>query len=80
MLQRSINIKKNNGIVSETSLLIGKRHMDNVRKVIAEMQTQEKKILLLRTSRMNTWAGYTPLLIVFASILSLLITFFFTEK
>lgn len=80
MLQRAINIKKNKGVVSGTSLLIGKRHMDNVRKVIAEMQTQEKKILLLRTSRMNTWAGYTPILIVFASILSLLITFFFYRK
>lgn len=80
ILSQTIALKKNTGAVNKKALHVGKKHMDGVRKIISEMQAEEKKILLLRTSRMNVWAGYTPILIVFAAFISLLITFFFYRK
>lgn len=80
ILSQTIAFKKETGVINEKNLQIGKKYMDGVRKIISEMQTEEKKILLLRTSRMNVWAGYTPILIIFAAFLSLLITFFFYRK
>jgi CHASE3 domain sensor protein/HAMP domain-containing protein len=80
IIERTIKVKESGATVSESYLLEGKTYMDKVRLVIKDMQGEEKRLLALRTGKMNTFAGYTPLLIIFAAILSLLITIFFYRK
>jgi signal transduction histidine kinase/DNA-binding response OmpR family regulator/CHASE3 domain sensor protein len=80
IIEKTIAIKENNGVVSEANLLDGKIYMDKLRQVIKDMQTEERRLLNSRTTDMNTLAGYTPLLIILASVLSLLITIFFYRK
>ncbi len=80
IIEKTINVKKNGATVSESYLLEGKNYMDRVRAIIKEMQAEEKRLLASRTTKMNTFAGYTPFLIIFAAVLSLLITIFFYRK
>lgn len=80
ILEKTIDIKANDGAISEKALLDGKVYMDNARQIIRDMQTEEKRLLGTRTADMNALAGYTPLLIILASVLSLLITIFFYRK
>lgn len=80
VIEKTIKVKENGATVSESYLLDGKRYMDKVRLTIKEMQTEEKRLLAIRTADMNTFAGYTPPLIIFAAFLSLIITIFFYRK
>ena len=80
IIENTIDMKMKNVAVLETTLLDGKIYMDKTRQIIKDMQTEEKRLLGVRTSDMNTLAGYTPLLIILAAILSLLITIFFYRK
>ncbi len=80
IIEKTIKVKQNGATVTEGYLLEGKTYMDKVRKIIKEMQAEEKRLLATRTSDMNTFAGYTPILVIFAAILSLLITVFFYRK
>lgn len=80
ILAQTIAVKKNKGIVPKANLVSGKVFMDKLRQTIKDMQTEEKRLLQLRTSQMNNFAGYTPVLIIFAALLSLLITIFFYRK
>lgn len=80
IIEKTIKVKEGGATVTEGYLLQGKVYMDKVRRLIIDMQTEEKRLLAERTSEMNTFAGYTPLLIIFAAILSLVITVFFYRK
>ena len=80
IIEKTIVIKNNKGVVPELSLLEGKTYMDNVRQIIRDMQSEEKRLLAVRTSELNNFSGYTPILIILASALSLLITIFFYRK
>ncbi|MEE1946531.1 response regulator [Pedobacter sp. KR3-3] len=80
ILEKTVDQKMNGGTVTEKTLLDGKSYMDNVRQLIKDMQTEERRLLAVRTADMNTLAGYTPLLIILAAVLSLLITIFFYRK
>jgi len=80
IIDKTIKVKENGAVVSESYLLDGKVYMDKVRQIIKDMQNEEKRLLAVRTKELNTLAGYTPVLIVFAALLSLLITLFFYRK
>ncbi|RYE54697.1 MAG: GAF domain-containing protein, partial [Sphingobacteriales bacterium] len=80
IIEKTIKVKENGATVTEGYLLDGKVYMDKVRKLIVDMQNEEKRLLSIRTTDMNTFAGYTPLLIILAAVLSLLITIFFYRK
>jgi len=80
IIEKTIKVKENGATVSESYLLEGKTYMDKVRSLILQMQEEEKRLLTTRTADMNTFAGYTPFLIIFAAILSLVITIFFYRK
>ncbi len=80
IIEETILTKKKGGKVSEADLLDGKIYMDKVRKIIGEMRVEENRILAASTSRMNSFANYTPLLVVLAAALALLITLFFYRK
>jgi signal transduction histidine kinase/CheY-like chemotaxis protein/CHASE3 domain sensor protein len=79
-LVSTIATKRNKGVVLEQSLLDGKKYMDDARETIREIKLEEKRSLASKTSQMNTFAGFSPILIVFAAILSVLSTVFFYRK
>lgn len=80
IIEKTIVLKKAGGTVSLGDMLTGKSYMDSARQVITTMKTDEKMLLSKRTSDLNKLAGYTPMLIVFAAILAILITIFFYRK
>ncbi|MBH1960334.1 MAG: response regulator [Flavobacteriia bacterium] len=80
ILDRNLNYKINNTDVTAEQLLAGKKHMDDIRATVTAMQTEEEAILQSRTESMNTFASYTPLLIIISALLSLTITLVFFRK
>jgi len=80
VLDKIVNVKRNGGVVSIGDLLTGKEYMDSARKVILSMKADEQSLLNKRTSDQNKLAGYTPMLIILAAILAILITVFFYRK
>lgn len=80
ILVSTIQTKRNKGIVLEAALLEGKIYMDGARRVIREIKAEEKNSLAIKTKEMNALAGFSPYLIIFAAILSVLSTVFFYQK
>ena len=80
ILVGTIQKKRNKEVILEAVLLEGKVYMDDARKIIREIRTEENRSLALKTQEMNTLAGISPYLIIFAAVLSLLSTFFFYRK
>src|SRR6267154_2085040 len=55
-LQRTIDIRKNEGLAAANRVVLegsGKRWMDQIRAVVAEMTNEEQDLLTLRTQRTN---------------------------
>lgn len=52
----------------------GKEYMDEARRVVKRMEDYERQVLNERTSAMNEFSVYTPILIVLAAVLSFIIT------
>lgn len=73
-LERRIIQKRNGEAVTTDQLLAGKKHMDEARATVNAMIKEEELLLAQRTARMNKFATYTPILIVVAAFLSLIIT------
>ncbi|QNK62860.1 response regulator [Pedobacter sp. PAMC26386] len=80
ILEKTIAIKRKGGSVSIGDLLTGKAYMDNARKVIKTMQAEEQSLLVKRTANQNKLAGFTPVLILLAALLAILITIFFYRR
>lgn len=80
ILISTIQTKRNKGTVLEAALLQGKVYMDNARRIIREIKVEEKNSLTAKTKEMNALAGFSPILIVIAAILSILSTVFFYQK
>lgn len=66
--------KKNRLEVTDSMLLVGKSYMDQTRALINKMQEREKLLLEERTGEQNRFASATPILILTASILAIVIT------
>src|SRR6185312_3563326 len=69
ILERNINEKKLCGSVSADDLLSGKKYMDDLRVVIANMQQEEQQILQSRAASLNRLASFTPSLIILSAFL-----------
>ncbi|SDM49113.1 Signal transduction histidine kinase [Pedobacter antarcticus] len=80
VLEKTIAIKQKGGSVSVGDLLTGKSYMDSARKLIQQIQDDEQTQLNALTSDLNKSSGYTPMLIVIAAILAILITLFFYRR
>jgi len=80
ILQNTIAIKSRGGSVSINELREGKSHMDAARVLIKTMKKEEIRLLDESTRTMNTLAGYTPMLILLAAILAILITLSFYRR
>ena len=80
ILDQNLSEKKANKIVTTDQLLAGKKYMDQIRKTVDIMQTEEKSILKSRTEMLDKFASYTPLLIILSALLAITITLFFFRK
>jgi signal transduction histidine kinase/DNA-binding response OmpR family regulator/CHASE3 domain sensor protein len=76
-LSTGIRIKQEGQNVTNTFLLRGKEYMGQSQNIIDEMEKEERKLLVVRTENMQQFSIYTPLVIIFASVISLVITIFF---
>jgi signal transduction histidine kinase/DNA-binding response OmpR family regulator/CHASE3 domain sensor protein len=74
LLQQSIADKRAGRPVNMETLQSGRIMMDNARDIVKAMEGREKNLLQSRTESLNRISGYTPLLIIIAAILALLIT------
>ncbi len=80
ILDRNLTYKRGNATVTPEQLLDGKKHMDEIRNMVAVMQAQEQDSLKLRTATMDRFASFTPMLIIFSALLAITITLFFFRK
>ncbi|QHS59606.1 response regulator [Chitinophaga agri] len=74
LLRESINNRKTGKAISFDTLQSGRYIMNDARTLVNTMEQREKKLLAVRTQNLNRISGYTPVLIVIAAILALLIT------
>ena len=74
LLEVSIKARRSGLTVSFDSLQKGRMIMREARELVGRMEDREKGLLSVRTSDLNRIAGYTPVLIVVAALLALLIT------
>ena len=80
ILDKTITIKRKGGAVSIGDLLTGKAYMDKARDVIKAMQAEEQSLLARRTASQSKLADFTPVLIILAALLAILITIFFYRR
>jgi len=80
MLQQLINEKRDKKEISGDLLLTGKIQMDSTRKLVKQIEAEEQELLERRTASMQRFSAFTPVLIVLASILALIITIVFYIK
>lgn len=80
ILENTVDIKSRGGTVRVTEMINGKAYMDAARNLIKVMEAEEQKLRESRTANMNRLSGYTPLLIIIAAFLAILITIIFYRK
>ncbi|MCJ8209075.1 response regulator [Mucilaginibacter sp. RS28] len=80
ILRQTIDKKRAGGVVTVEDLRKGKEYMDELRRSIASMEGAEQTLLKQRTERLNQMSSFTPVVIVFAAILSFAISIFFYLK
>ncbi len=76
-LQEVIDKKKATSVVNLEDMLQGKIFMDSVRLMVKEMTISENALLKARTEKLNRFSENTPILIVAAAFLAILITVLF---
>ncbi len=80
ILETNLRTRRDHKTLTTSQLLKGKKYMDEIREVTAEMQNEEQQILKLRTENMEKLASYTPYLIVVSALLAITITLFFFRR
>jgi signal transduction histidine kinase/DNA-binding response OmpR family regulator/CHASE3 domain sensor protein/HAMP domain-containing protein len=55
-------------------MLRGKKIMDDIRQVLRDMKTEENRLLALRTDEQNSYVKNTPVLIIIAAIVAVLVS------
>ncbi|WP_421945646.1 response regulator [Pedobacter sp.] len=80
IIKSTVEIKSVGGQIDPTVLFQGKVYMDSARVTVSKMVKEEKRLLDSRTAELNKLTSYTPILILIAAILAILITLFFYRK
>ena len=81
ILDKNLEYKRNRDQeVTAQQLISGKKYMDAIRATVGAMQTEEQRLLQERTDTMNTFASYTPFLIIISALLAIVITLVFFRK
>lgn len=75
-----IDLKKTNKPFTIVELRSGKQKMDEVRRVVRIMEGRAKLYLVPNTKKLNLFADYTPVVIVIAALLAMLITIIFYSR
>lgn len=57
-------------------MMRGKKIMDSLRQVVNRIKSEETRLLNIRTAEQDTYVVYTPVLVIAAALLSILITVF----
>ena len=73
-LQKIMDQKKNNLPITTANMLDGNKLMNQTRLVIDRMAERENLLLEARTATLNKFANSTPVLILVASLLAILVT------
>jgi len=69
-----LGVKKNTSYIDTKDMIAGKVYMDRARSLVNKMVIAETDLLNVRTEKMNRFSVFTPLLIILAAILSVIIT------
>ncbi len=77
LLQKMIDQKKADNTVNAELLLKTHEYMTEIRRVLQRMSDEEHRLMADRMISVRKYSAYTPVLIVTAAVLSLLITIFF---
>jgi signal transduction histidine kinase/CheY-like chemotaxis protein/CHASE3 domain sensor protein len=80
LLQDLIDEKRNNEEINIEGLREGKSFMDSIRSIVKNIESEEQELLIKRTASLNKFAAFTPILIVLAALLAILITIIFYFK
>ena len=80
ILQQMIRQKQTDNMYSPDDLRKGREYMDQVRAIIQRMQDEEHRLLSIRLEKVRKFSTYTPVLIVIAAFLSILITLYFYSR
>jgi len=76
-LQQIIDAKKADNLVNTAELKKGKEYMDQIAAVITRMKNEEQRLLSSRTETLNKFSAFTPILIVLASLIAILVAVVF---
>jgi signal transduction histidine kinase/CheY-like chemotaxis protein/CHASE3 domain sensor protein len=77
ILSQIIRNKTANNIYSLQDMDRAREYSGQVREILQRMEREERRLMVIRLARVRKYAGYTPILIVVAAILSVLITLVF---
>ncbi|MEX6690263.1 response regulator [Danxiaibacter flavus] len=80
IMQQTIDDEKANKAPDFSKLREGKESMDEMQILVKNMQDNERRLLTERTDKMNRLSFFTPMLIVIAALLSIVITVFFYKR
>lgn len=80
IIKSTVEIKTLGGVIDPTVLFQGKVYMDEARSIVSKIITEEKRLLEERTNELNKLTAYTPILILIAALLAILITLFFYRR
>ena len=77
LIGQIIDQKRTNNIYSLEDFQKTRDYMRDVRQILQRMEMEERGLMVDRVARVSKYSGYTPVLIVIAALLSILITLFF---
>ncbi len=83
-MQATLQIAKNKSVADRSDLFLasedemskGKKIMDDLRAMIQTVKNEENRLLKIRADEQETYIRYTPILVVFAALISILISVF----
>jgi CheY-like chemotaxis protein/CHASE3 domain sensor protein/putative methionine-R-sulfoxide reductase with GAF domain len=76
-MQLMIDKKRAGQQVDFEDMRVGKTYMDSVRKQVDRMNTEENHLLAIRTETQEKFAFYTPIVIIIAALLAILVSVIF---
>ena len=79
-LNEIINDKISGKITLADDLDSGKKIMDEAKIILSRMEREEQRLLASRSSESNSYANYSVILIIFAAVISLVISMVFFSR
>jgi len=80
ILQQLIDSKRESNLINLADLKKGQGSMEEARRVVARMQAEEHRQMEERVKKMEKFSNYTPIIIMVAAALAILITIFFYRR